>query len=132
MQAVDTLAGDEATIVRLLADRLAAGRHVYGPWRVTDERNYLREALAEIVDALAYCGAQLVRLDRTLAESPRDTSRFAQDCQRIAEDALHLSGPGAAEIRSSARTLAAAVELFEQQKRRLEAETLRGDPEVSR
>lgn len=58
------LRGDERDIVDTILARLHDGRRVYGPWRVDDGRNNPREALAEVMDALNYCAAELVRLSR--------------------------------------------------------------------
>lgn len=55
---------DERAIAGLIVERLNMGRSEYGPWRVADDnRHYPREALLEVVDALSYCAAQLVRMD---------------------------------------------------------------------
>jgi hypothetical protein len=53
---------DEQKIVSQIIARIADGRRTYGPWRVDDGRNNPREALAEVMDALNYCAAELVRL----------------------------------------------------------------------
>ena len=58
---------DERAIVEALLDRLEQGRKDYGPWNVDDGRNYPKEALAEVIDALHYCAAELVRLAKTHA-----------------------------------------------------------------
>ncbi len=58
------LSTDERAIVELLRQRLDDGRRQYGPWRVDDGRDNPREALAEVVDALHYCAAELVRLTK--------------------------------------------------------------------
>lgn len=55
---------DERSIVETIASRIADGRRTYGPWRVDDGRNNPREALAEVMDALNYCAAELVRLSK--------------------------------------------------------------------
>ncbi len=55
---------DERSILDTIASRLADGRRTYGPWRVDDGRNNPREALAEVMDALNYCAAELVRLSK--------------------------------------------------------------------
>lgn len=60
----DGLAPDEREIIELLHRRLDDGRRQYGPWQVDDGRNNPREALAEVVDALHYCAAELVRLSK--------------------------------------------------------------------
>jgi hypothetical protein len=62
--AVDDLNADERAIVETITTRIIEGRRTYGPWRVDDGRNYKGEALLEIVDALAYCGAKLVHAAR--------------------------------------------------------------------
>jgi hypothetical protein len=77
--------GDEAAILKLLADRLDAGRRVYGPWSVVDGRRYPREALEEVLDALAYCGAELVRLDRA-APPKQPRPRKVYVCHPFADD----------------------------------------------
>jgi DNA polymerase III subunit epsilon len=61
---LSAFAGDERAIFRTLLRRIDAGRSEYGPWKADDGRQYLREALAEVLDALHYCAAELVRLDR--------------------------------------------------------------------
>ena len=55
---------DERAIIDTIATRIGAGRLAYGPWRVDDGRNNPREALAEVMDALNYCAAELVRLSK--------------------------------------------------------------------
>jgi hypothetical protein len=78
-------ASDEAAILDLLAERLRAGRGTYGPWRVTDGRHYPREALAEVLDALHYCAAELLRLDRA-APLPQPRARKVYVCHPFADD----------------------------------------------
>jgi len=58
------LQGDERAIAETALGRLEQGRAVYGPWRLDDGRDYPREAMAEVVDALHYCAAELVRMRR--------------------------------------------------------------------
>lgn len=55
------LAPDERAILRLSAQRLLAGQRVYGRWSVADGRAYEREGLEEVVDALHYAAAGLLR-----------------------------------------------------------------------
>lgn len=55
------LAPDERAILRLSAQRLAAGQQVYGRWSVADGRAYEREGLEEVIDALHYVAAALLR-----------------------------------------------------------------------
>jgi len=52
---------DERKILALIKERLDQGRDLYGPWRVADEREYPNEALEEVLDALAYIAAELLR-----------------------------------------------------------------------
>jgi len=61
---VQSLEADERAIVETIVARIEAGRREYGPWRTGDGRDYPAEALAEVIDALNYCGAELVRLRR--------------------------------------------------------------------
>ena len=63
------LQGDELDIARFLLDRLRQGRATYGSWKVDDGRDYPGEALAEVIDALHYCAAELVRLRRNRLNS---------------------------------------------------------------
>ena len=58
------LADDERAIVETILRRIDEGRRVYGPWKVDDGRQYPQEALAEVMDALNYCAAELVRLSK--------------------------------------------------------------------
>ena len=58
------LGGDERHIAQTLLQRLEEGRRLYGPWKVDDGRENPREALEEVLDALHYCAAELVRLER--------------------------------------------------------------------
>jgi DNA polymerase-3 subunit epsilon len=61
--------GDEDAILATQAARLAEGRRTYGTWRVDDGRNNAGEALLEVMDALNYCAAELVRLARAKGEA---------------------------------------------------------------
>ncbi|MBD3292165.1 MAG: hypothetical protein GF393_04520 [Armatimonadia bacterium] len=58
---VSRLAPFERAIMRLLLTRLEAGRAEYGPWVVDDDRDYHTEALEEVVDALHYVAALMLR-----------------------------------------------------------------------
>jgi DNA polymerase-3 subunit epsilon len=60
--------GDEDAILAVQAARLTEGKHTYGRWRVGDGRNNPGEALLEVLDALNYCAAELVRLSRAKPE----------------------------------------------------------------
>ena len=70
------LQGDERAIAEAALCRLDQGRSTYGPWKVDDGRDYPREAMAEVIDALHYCAAELVRLRRA---RPRTEGR----CLRV-------------------------------------------------
>ena len=54
-----------------------------------------------------------------------DLPRVARRCAQLATDVRALGGPGASAVRSAARQLALALELYVQNQRRLEAEVLR-------
>jgi len=58
---IEALQADERAIVEKLLDRIEQGREVYGPWKVDDGRDYQAEALDEVIDALHYCAASLVK-----------------------------------------------------------------------
>jgi hypothetical protein len=58
------LGADERAIVATIVHRVGEGRRTYGEWRVDDGRKYPREALEEVMDALNYCAAELVRLGK--------------------------------------------------------------------
>jgi len=64
VQQVRSMEADERAIANLIVDRIDAGRKDYGPWRTSDGRDYPGEALLEVVDALNYCAAELVRMRR--------------------------------------------------------------------
>ena len=74
------LTGDERAIADLLIGRLVDGRKNYGPWSVTDGRDYLTEALNEDLDGMMYRAAELVRMRRergSASESQVETLAFA-------------------------------------------------------
>jgi len=58
------LRGDELQIAELVVQRLGDGREQYGRWDLSDQRDYLQEAVEEVVDALHYSGAALLRARR--------------------------------------------------------------------
>lgn len=128
------LAGDERAMVETLLGRIHAGRESYGPWRTDDGRRYPREALHEVVDALNYCAAELVRLDRLRGETgermrrvyvchpfagdvPDNTTRVRAICHALAESgflpvAPHLYLPRFLdEATERERALAVCLEL---------------------
>jgi hypothetical protein len=51
-------------ILETIVRRVGTGRASYGEWRVDDGRKYPREALEELMDAMAYISAELVRLGK--------------------------------------------------------------------
>ena len=61
---ISKLKGDEKSILSELLERLEMGRRRYGPWNINDNRNHEQEALEEVLDALFYIAAKLVRLKR--------------------------------------------------------------------
>jgi len=61
---IEQLPADERAILEALLDRLEQGRADYGPWQVDDGRNNVAEAFDEILDAMHYAAAGLVRLRR--------------------------------------------------------------------
>jgi len=69
---IEALQADERTIIETLLDRMERGRETYGPWNVNDGRDYRAEVFEEIIDALHYCAAGLVKSWRTVAH-PHNT-----------------------------------------------------------
>jgi hypothetical protein len=63
-EAIARMPADERQIIEQLVTRMEKGRRGYGPWHVSDGRDYPVEALLEVLDALHYCAAELVRLSR--------------------------------------------------------------------
>jgi hypothetical protein len=61
---IAVLPEDERAIVEVLLERMVGGRRQYGVWNVDDGRDYPAETLDEVIDALHYCAAALVRLRR--------------------------------------------------------------------
>lgn len=57
---IKALNNTERAIIEIILTRIENGRKVYGPWKIKDGRNYKREALEEIIDALHYCAAGLM------------------------------------------------------------------------
>ena len=72
-QRIAGLPPDELAIVEALLDRIEQGREEYGPWKVNDERDYPQEAFDEVIDALHYCAAALLKKTRSC--------RCAGNCQ---------------------------------------------------
>ncbi len=61
---IAVLPDDERAILEVLLERMGSGRQQYGVWNVDDGRDYPAETLDEVIDALHYCAAALVRLRR--------------------------------------------------------------------
>jgi hypothetical protein len=62
LAALDALGADEAEVLALVAERLVAGRAVYGPLQLaTDRRDFQHEALLELADGVAYLAMGIVR-----------------------------------------------------------------------
>ncbi len=62
LAALDALGSDECEVVALVAERLVAGRAVYGPLQLaTDRRDFRHEALLELADGCAYLAMGIVR-----------------------------------------------------------------------
>ncbi len=73
---VRALEADERALVEMILGRIDEGRKDYGPWDSDDGRDYPTEALAEVIDALNYCGAELVRLGRAGKSAGMRTRRI--------------------------------------------------------
>lgn len=63
---INNLGSDEKEIMLMLLERLETGREVYGEWKVSDGRNYEREMLEELLDAMHYGSAMLLKLRKGL------------------------------------------------------------------
>lgn len=59
---IATLKDDERAIIVKLLERLEQGQKSYGPWKLNDGRDYPKEALDEVLDALHYCAAALLQM----------------------------------------------------------------------
>jgi len=64
LERIRRLRHDEREIVEQIVARIEQGRCAYGPRNVSDGRNNPGEALLEVMDALNYCAAELVRLGK--------------------------------------------------------------------
>lgn len=78
------LEDDEHEIVQELLERLEAGRRQYGPWHVDDGRDYPTEAYEEVLDALHYVAAELVR--RRRQAEPCKRGRRVYVCHPYSDD----------------------------------------------
>jgi hypothetical protein len=61
VERIEALNSDERKILEVLLSRLEQGREEYGPWNINDNREYQKEAFEEIIDALHYCAAALLK-----------------------------------------------------------------------
>jgi len=69
------LDGDETDVAALLLERLDSGRSTYGVLDVDDGRDWLDEALYEMLDGSIYMACEIVRLRRRLRkEEPCESS----------------------------------------------------------
>lgn len=59
---IKALPPHERRMVEECVKRLEMGRKQYGEWKAQDTRNCPQEATEEVIDALQYCYALLVRL----------------------------------------------------------------------
>lgn len=101
---LSAFAGDERAIFRGPLRRINAARGPYEPWKVNDGRRSLREALAEVLDALHDCAAERVRLGRRGQAPGFRTRRVyvchpyrnapAENVERVAEICRALSASG--------------------------------------
>ena len=64
LERLERMSGDEREIVETIIKRISEGRRAYGQWHVDDGRRNPMEALMEVLDALSYCAAELVRITR--------------------------------------------------------------------
>ena len=65
------LGRDEREIIIEVAEGLASGRILYGELNLeTDDRDFAREAMEEVRDALVYAAAALIRQRRGLGDEP--------------------------------------------------------------
>jgi DNA polymerase-3 subunit epsilon len=98
---IRALEADERLIVEMILSRIDNGRCHYGAWNSRDGRDYPAEALAEVIDALNYTAAELVR-----RRKPEPSSRgheLGHELDACLHDAaIELS---AAELPSLARAV---------------------------
>lgn len=65
LAAMTVLGADELEVLAEVADGLVRGREVYGELNVSrDPRDFIREGLEEVRDAVVYVAAELVRRRR--------------------------------------------------------------------
>lgn len=69
---IQELQADERAIIETLLDRIEVGRKQYGPWKVNDGRDYQAEVIEEVIDALHYCAALLVKNWRASANQSNE------------------------------------------------------------
>ncbi len=84
---VDELGPVEREIAELVIGRLLQGEEDYGPWKLDDPRDNLDEALEEVVDALHYCAAELLRMrDHRARIGGRARMPRVYTCHRFSSD----------------------------------------------
>ncbi len=64
LKRIQGLKGDERAIIETCLDRMETGRQDYGPWKVNDGRDYPTEGYEEIIDALHYAAAAMLKQGR--------------------------------------------------------------------
>lgn len=56
------LEGDELKVISILVDKMLLGSNKYGSWdSENDKRDYQKEAMEEVMDALNYCAMKMVK-----------------------------------------------------------------------
>ena len=84
---------DEQKILGLIAERLEMGATMYGPLDVRDGRQWVQEALEEMLDGIVYIAARLVQMKEEdemssiMAEKQRETVRVLEGVLRACEKA---------------------------------------------
>lgn len=72
-EAVAALNADELRVLTRIAVRLRKGRDTYGPLvMATDERNWIRELLEELNDAVVYSTVALEKLQAGTVSGPEE------------------------------------------------------------
>ncbi len=85
------LGADERRVVLALAERMVAGREVYGDLNLTrDKRDFLREAGQELLDAVAYLAMDALR--RAEPRENRDVPAAETQKPRSGEPRSQFSG----------------------------------------
>ena len=61
----------ESKIVEMIAARLEMGRNQYGDFNPYNGKNWAREALEEVLDALVYCTSMLIQIEESMSEESK-------------------------------------------------------------